>query len=57
MPTILAGRDIGRQRLNSHGGRGETLYKVLCHYLVVLIHEMYELGIDSVFWGNSETTN
>ncbi|MGA2334755.1 MAG: transposase [Terriglobales bacterium] len=29
----------------------ETLCKVLCHNLVVLIHEMYELGIDPVFWG------
>jgi hypothetical protein len=27
----------------------ETLCKVLCHNLVVLIHEMYELGIDPVF--------
>jgi len=26
----------------------ETLCKVLCHTLVVLIHEMYELGISSV---------
>jgi transposase len=26
----------------------ETLCKVLCHNLVVLIHEMYELGIDPV---------
>jgi len=30
----------------------ETLAKVLCHSLVVLIHEMYELGINPVFWGN-----
>ena len=30
----------------------ETLCKVLCHNLVVLIHEMHELGIDPVFWGN-----
>jgi len=29
----------------------ETLCKVLCHNLVVLIHEMYELGIDPMFWG------
>jgi len=29
----------------------ETLCKVLCHNLVVLIHEMYELGIEPVFWG------
>jgi transposase len=26
-----------------------TLCKVLCHNLVVLIHEMYELGVDSYF--------
>lgn len=31
----------------------ETLCKVLCHNLVVLIHEMYELGIDPVFWNNA----
>jgi transposase len=34
----------------------ETLCKVLCHNLVVLIHEMYELGIDPVFW-NSPNVN
>lgn len=28
----------------------ETLCKVLCHNLVVVIHEMYELGIEPVFW-------
>jgi transposase len=28
----------------------ETLCKILCHNLVVLIHEMYELGIEPVFW-------
>src|SRR5262249_31582397 len=28
----------------------ETLCKVLCHNIVVLIHEMYELGIDPIFW-------
>jgi transposase len=31
----------------------ETLCKVLCHNLVVLIHEMYELGIDPVFWSDA----
>ena len=31
----------------------ETLAKVLCHNLVVLIHEMYELGVDPVFWAES----
>lgn len=31
----------------------ETFAKVLCHNLVVLIHEMYELGIDPVFWAES----
>ncbi|HWZ42048.1 MAG TPA: transposase [Candidatus Saccharimonadales bacterium] len=28
----------------------EALCKVLCHNIVVLIHEMHELGIDPVFW-------
>ena len=28
----------------------ETLAKVLCHNLVVLIHEMHELHIDPAFW-------
>lgn len=31
----------------------ETLCKVLCHNLVVLIHETYELGIDPIFWAES----
>jgi hypothetical protein len=31
----------------------KTLCKVLCHNLVVLIHEMYELGIDPVFWSEA----
>ncbi len=31
----------------------ETLCKVLCHNLVVLIHEMYELGIDPTFWNQA----
>lgn len=29
--------------------RNEVLAKVLCHNLVVLVHEMYELGIDPTF--------
>jgi len=29
----------------------ETLAKVLCHNLVVLIHEACELGIEAAFWG------
>jgi transposase len=29
----------------------ETLCKILCHNLVVLIHEMFELGIDPLFSG------
>ena len=29
----------------------ETLCKILCHNLVVLIHEMHELGITPSFWG------
>jgi transposase len=31
----------------------ETLCKVLCHNLVVLIHETHELGIDPVFWADN----
>jgi transposase len=31
----------------------ETLCKILCHNLVVLIHETHELGIDPVFWNNA----
>jgi transposase len=34
----------------------ESLCKILCHNLVVLIHEMCELGIDPVFW-STRTTN
>jgi transposase len=30
----------------------EALCKLLCHNLVVLIHEMHELGIEPVFWQN-----
>jgi transposase len=33
----------------------ETLCKILCHNLVVLIHEMCELGIDPVFWPKCST--
>jgi hypothetical protein len=28
----------------------EGLCKVLCHNLVVLIHEVHELGIEPTFW-------
>jgi hypothetical protein len=28
----------------------EALCKVLAHNLVVLIHEMYELGVEPAFW-------
>jgi transposase len=31
----------------------ETLCKVLCHNLVVLIHETEELGIAPIFWADS----
>lgn len=30
----------------------ETLCKLLCHNIVVLIHEMHELGIDPQDWGS-----
>ncbi len=29
-------------------------FKILCHNLVVLIHEMCELGIDPVFWPDTK---
>jgi hypothetical protein len=32
------------------GMRNEVMLKLLCHNLVVLIHEIHELGIDPVFW-------
>lgn len=31
----------------------ETLCKVLCHNVTVLIHELHELGIEPIFWKNS----
>ena len=34
--------------------KNEALAKVLCHNIVVLIHEMYELGIEPTFWAKSE---
>jgi transposase len=34
----------------------ESLCKVLCHNIVVLIHEMHELGIDPVFWQESSAS-
>jgi transposase len=36
--------------------RNEALAKVLCHNVVVLIHEMYELGIEPSFWNESGPT-
>jgi transposase len=35
--------------------KNEVLAKILCHNVVVLIHEMYELGIDPAFWGGDNT--
>ncbi|HWZ44126.1 MAG TPA: transposase [Candidatus Saccharimonadales bacterium] len=32
----------------------EALRKILCHNIVVLIHEMHELGIDPVFWQTAD---
>jgi transposase len=36
--------------------KNETMCKILCHNLVVLIHEMHELGIDPVFWPRKTST-
>jgi transposase len=33
--------------------KNEALAKVLCHNIVVLIHEMYELGIEPTFWNGT----
>jgi transposase len=33
----------------------EVLAKVVCHNIVCLIHEMYELGIEPMFWTETET--
>ena len=33
--------------------KNEVLCKVLAHNLVVLIHEIHELGIEPVFWKQS----
>jgi transposase len=32
----------------------EVLCKVLCHNIVVLIHESFELGLEPIFWAKSE---
>jgi len=34
--------------------RNAVFCKVLCHNLVVVAHEMHELGIDPTFWGRKE---
>jgi hypothetical protein len=37
--------------------KNEALAKILCHNLVVLIHEMYEMGIDATFWKKGDEPN
>lgn len=32
----------------------EVLCKVLCHNLSVLVHSIYDLGVEPVFWGDQE---
>lgn len=39
---------------NETAMKNEIMCKFLCHNLVVLIHEMHELGIDPVFWGDGD---
>jgi hypothetical protein len=34
----------------------EALCKILCHNIVVLIHEMFELGIEPIFLHNETMT-
>lgn len=38
---------------NPAGQVNETLVKILCHNLVVLVHKMYELGISPLFTGGN----
>ena len=35
----------------------EALCKVLCHNIVVLIHEIHDLAIDPVFWQSQSQTS
>ncbi len=37
--------------------KNEVLAKIVCHNIVCVIHEMYELGIEPEFWGRSLPTN
>lgn len=32
----------------------EALCKILCHNIVVVIHEMFELGIEPIFWAETK---
>jgi hypothetical protein len=51
-PLVLMKRNFGAQSAEEADVAivNETLCKILCHNLVVLIHEMCGLGIDPVFW-------
>lgn len=33
----------------------ESLCKIVCHYFVVLIHEMSEIGMEPQFWSGSRS--
>ena len=33
----------------------EALCKILCHNLCVIVHSMYELGIEPEFWQENDT--
>jgi hypothetical protein len=43
-----------RTRKSDAAMKNEILCKVLCHNLVVLIHEMHEGHIHRPFWGGKE---
>jgi hypothetical protein len=44
-----------RSRKSEAAMRNEILCKVLCHNLVVLIHQMHEGRIKRPFWGDNAT--
>ena len=35
--------------------KNEVLAKIVCHNIVCVIHEMYELGVEPTFWPNLVT--
>ena len=36
-----------------NGYKNEVLAKIVCHNIVCVIHEMYEVGLEPTFWGQT----